>query len=86
MARRPHLSTSKNIVLRRPLSITSILLYQRRRHKLALLEAQMDRERWRVSLAVRKQISPMTGKQRRGYELKAGNYRVNLKTRRWILF
>lgn len=86
MARKRHLRTSKNIVLRRPLWMGSPLLYQRRRHILVSLEAQMDRERRRVLLAVRKQASPMAGKQRCDYELKAGNYRVDLERRRWILF
>lgn len=85
MAHKHHLRTRKHLVLRRPVPITSILFYKRRRHTLALMEAQIDRQRQRVSLAVSRQISPMTGKRRHGYELKVGNYRVKHERPRWVL-
>lgn len=84
MTPKPHMRTRKNIVLRRPWS-TSTLFYQRRRYTLALLEAQMDLQRRRVSLALSKPIDHMAGRRQRNYELKAGNYWVNMYRPRWIV-
>lgn len=62
------------VVLRRQLTARSILYYRRRRYAEALSEL-----RWQAILDKKEYLGRMIQKWGHGYELKAGNYRIELR-------
>lgn len=71
------MSTSvTRVVFRRQLPARSILYYRRRRYAEALLELE-----WQALLDMKEYLGRMAQKWGHGYELKAGNYRIEPERR-----